>query len=79
MDPVEELAGDDLGSPTPLVVPSHEALQQLLVLVVVTGEGHHQAPQTFLHGQGLLMVLQTDTVPCMGHTGRERALERALF
>lgn len=58
-----ERADDDL-RPVPLwIIARHQLLKDRLVLVVVTAESLHEAPQTALHGHGQHGILQTDTRP----------------
>ena len=65
MDTIQETAGDDAGPLAGGEDPSHQALQHVLVLVVVAGEGLQLTLQADLHRQGHLGVLQANAVSCI--------------
>lgn len=62
MDTWEEMAGDDGRSTGIWANFGHEALQHLLVVVVITCEGLQLAFQTHFHSQSQLRVFQADKV-----------------
>lgn len=64
METWEELASDD-GRPAASCEHSgHEALQHLLILVIVTGEGLQLALKTNFYSQRQLWILQANEVTC---------------
>lgn len=58
----EELAGNDGRSAASWEHSGHEALQHLLILMVVAGEGLQLAFKTNFYSQGQLWVLQANKV-----------------
>lgn len=63
MDFWDKSASDDGWSPAMLDDFGHEALQHLLIIIVITSEGLQQVFQTYLYWQGQLWVLQANKVP----------------
>lgn len=55
-----ERADDDLWPAALWIIVRHQVLKDCLVLVVVTAESLHEAPQTALHGYSYRGILQTD-------------------
>lgn len=68
------MAGDDGRSTARWEHFSHEALQHLLILVVITSEGLQLAFKTYFYSQGQLWVLQANKVTCR----RERNVKREV-
>lgn len=60
---VGERADDDLRPAALWIVAGHQLLEDRLVLVVVTAESLHEAPQAALDGYSQRRILQTDTHP----------------
>lgn len=60
---LRERADDDLRPVAFWIIATHELLEDRLVLVVVTAESLHEAPQTALHGYRQQGILQTDARP----------------
>lgn len=69
------MAGDDGRSTAMWEHFSHEALQHLLVLVIITGEGLQLAFKTYFYSQGQLWVLQANEVTCRRETNVKREVK----
>lgn len=63
VDFFRERADDDLRPVAFWIIARHQLLKDRLVLVVVTAESLHEAPQTALHGYSQRGILQTDVHP----------------
>lgn len=62
MDVWEEAAGNDGRPAASRKNFGHEALQHLLIIVVVARESFYEAFKTYFHSQGQLRVLQINKV-----------------
>ena len=64
----EKTAGDDGRSTAAWEHSGHEALQHLLILVIIASEGLQLAFKTYFYSQGQLWVLQANKVTCKKET-----------
>lgn len=60
---VGERTDDDLRPVALWIITTHQLLEDRLVLIVVTAESLHEAPQTALHSYSQQGILQTDARP----------------
>lgn len=74
----EKMAGDNGRSTARWEHSGHEALEYLLILVVIASEGRQQAFKTYFYSQSQFWVLQADEVTCMKEIGKEKYIFKLM-